>query len=430
MEPLNKRRRTLSEKSDYCNAMEEIQIQSHDSSESGAPDNPRGHQSKQMDRKFTITIDSTSPSYDQIQTFLCKKYIEQKKESDDFINLRLFNVKTGEYPKISYYLPMDTNCTIQYNDQDIVCSIKKASRDHGTSFNIAYLYQMTLITKNKHIMDKMLYDACLEPETLLIYHYDPKACYWQKYGKVQKRNEATLILNESDKYKLLDDITKFTDDEKSYEKYGMPYKRNYLFHGKPGTGKTSLVNVIANKTERSIYIISFDSDLTDTAFYNAVNDINIKKAILLLEDIDCIFQDRSTNMNNSRISFSALLNILDGVTRTKGLITIVTTNYVKKLDPALMRPGRIDMMIEFNIISLEQITGLLKLYDISLREKELKEITKICQSNELTPAVLAGFMFRNRGTGLNTSNYIKLFKKYLEEIDVALVKHNYRHMYS
>jgi ATP-dependent 26S proteasome regulatory subunit len=127
-------------------------------------------------------------------------------------------------------------------------------------------------------------------------------------------------------------------------------------------------------------------------------------------------------MNRSSVSLSALLNVLDGAGSKRDLITIITSNYIEKLDVALIRPGRIDMIIEFDYISKEQIDGLLKLYNIILNEANLKLLTQLCVTNELTPSVLSSFMFRNRKKELNDTNYINMFKKYLKEINVVLTK--------
>lgn len=77
------------------------------------------------------------------------------------------------------------------------------------------------------------------------------------------------------------------------------------------------------------------------------------KSIILLEDIDAIFVDRtSVQENQSRgVTFSGLLNALDGVRSQEGRILIMTTNHREKLDPALMRPGRADCHIELNYAS-------------------------------------------------------------------------------
>jgi chaperone BCS1 len=282
----------------------------------------------------------------------------------------------------------------------------------------------------KIVLDKLLFAAHEKSPSIMVCHYKADEKRWHKNRKVYHRDESTLFIKREDKDNLMSDINDFVADEKEYEHHGIPYKRNYLFYGDPGTGKTSLVNIIANKIKRNINIISFDSELTDSGLYNAVNEIDGAKTILLLEDVDCIFSDRNINANNSRVSFSALLNILDGVASSKGLITIITTNYVKKLDKALLRPGRTDVMIEFTLISREQIEELLTFYKVVLDHKTVAELVKLSLRHKLTPSVFSGFMFRNRKSGLNDMNYLTLFKKYLTEIDVSLANDNHQSMFS
>lgn len=109
----------------------------------------------------------------------------------------------------------------------------------------------------------------------------------------------------------------------------------------------------------------------------------------------------------------------NGVTKIDGLITIITTNHIERLDAALTRPCHIDMSIKFIHISEEQVIGLLNLYEIKLNDRNFKELVKKCTLNKLSPSVLSGFMFRYRDQHLNDSNYITYFCEYLEEIKTA-----------
>jgi len=379
------------------------------------------------DFNFVIKVNDTNTTYHKLQKLIGKLYIEQ---SDSILNqLRILDVRTNYDPKVFYEIPYDTNVIINYKDNLIKCRIEKISKDHGLSHCVKYLSEMSLSAKNKEILDRMIIDSYKNDKDILVYQYSSVYESWKKFGKIQKRDESTLIINNQDKIKLLEDIEKFIKSKSDYEKYGIPYKRNYLFHGRSGSGKTSLVNVIATKIKRSIYIIAFDKSINDEILCNAVNSINNDNAILLLEDIDCIFQNRNDN-NKSNVNFSTLLNILDGVRSISGLIIIITTNYAKKLDPALMRPGRIDMMLEFLIISKEQILGLLDLYKITLDNAVISEIIKLCQKHELTPAVLSGFLFRNRDNSLTSSCCLNSFKKYISEIEISLPDKNYENIYA
>ena len=103
------------------------------------------------------------------------------------------------------------------------------------------------------------------------------------------------------------------------------------------------------------------------------------KSIILLEDIDAIFADRISVGENSRrrsVSFSGLLNALDGVRSQEGRILFMTTNHKEKLDPALLRPGRADVHIMLNYASALQIKKFyLKFFP---GEFENAEKVKIC----------------------------------------------------
>ena len=145
-----------------------------------------------------------------------------------------------------------------------------------------------------------------------------------------------------------------------YERLGVPYHRSYLLYGPPGTGKTSLVSALAAHFGLSIYIINL-ADFNDRSLMGAVDNVPAN-SILLLEDIDCMKGTRSriesdsgsaqsrgatlstkevaTNQNG--VTLSGWLNVLDGFAAPTGVLFVMTTKYVEKLGPALLRPGRID----------------------------------------------------------------------------------------
>ena len=169
--------------------------------------------------------------------------------------------------------------------------------------------------------------------------------YWSKLNKLPKRDINTVYLDKEIKNKLLIDINDFFDEEEVYTNFGIPYKRTYLFEGLPGSGKTSLIFALASKLNMNISIFNFGPDVDDAVFMKAISTLS-DNSILLLEDVDSLFVERESKIK-SNITFSGILNTIDGVSRRHKLITFITTNYVKKLDSALLRPGRIDYIIQF-----------------------------------------------------------------------------------
>jgi chaperone BCS1 len=133
-----------------------------------------------------------------------------------------------------------------------------------------------------------------------------------------------------------------------YQQVGVPYRRGYLLYGPPGNGKSSVVKALAGELGMSIYLLMLsDPDMND----NRINELLAKvpeRNLLLLEDIDCAFARRKrTNGREGGLTFSGLLNAIDGVASPEGRMIIMTTNHLERLDPALIRPGRADVKLSF-----------------------------------------------------------------------------------
>ena len=116
-----------------------------------------------------------------------------------------------------------------------------------------------------------------------------------------------------------------------------------------GCGKTSFVQVLASDLKLDICILNLaHKELTDNSLASHLRDAP-ENSLVLLEDVDAIFTNRSdpgsTNGKSEGVSFSGLLNALDGVAAQEGRIFFMTTNHIEKLDPALIRPGRCDVKV-------------------------------------------------------------------------------------
>jgi chaperone BCS1 len=163
------------------------------------------------------------------------------------------------------------------------------------------------------------------------------------------------ILPDGEYSALARDLRDFLEAESWYREVGLPYRRGYLLHGIPGSGKTTTVAAIAGDFGFNVCVISLNSH-DDASLLEAVR-IRPANSLLLLEDIDCAFEKRE-NKDGKELSFSGLLNVLDGVATPDGSIVFMTTNRRGKLDQALIRPGRVDKEVEFKTARPEQIAEL------------------------------------------------------------------------
>ena len=219
---------------------------------------------------------------------------------------------------------------------------------------------------------------------------------WETLKKRVKRKTGTMYFDNDIHIKLLEEIKVFLskEEETEYAEYGIPYKKNIILEGLPGTGKTSLVHTIASELDMNIAIISFDDEMTDKVFFKALKHLP-KNTILLLEDIDVLFKERKANDTlKSAITFSGLINNLDGMGHVHKQIIFMTTNYICNLDSAIRRAGRVDTIIKFGYASKGQIKIM---YDkfIKNREYDFNNFYSLIKHKKMTSAILQKYFFEN-----------------------------------
>ncbi|PQK10250.1 hypothetical protein BB8028_0002g05740 [Beauveria bassiana] len=190
----------------------------------------------------------------------------------------------------------------------------------------------------------------------------------------QKRID-TVILPDDVKKNFFDDIAEYLDPEAVawYAEHDQLYHRGYLLYGAPGTGKTSLSLAAAGQFGLDVYAMNL-SKVNDATLSDLMRRLPTR-CILLLEDIDAIESAKSRensdagSSTSSSVTLSGLLNAIDGAGSVEGRALIMTTNHVDRLDPAVIRPGRVDKMVEFGLASREMLLGLFRYVYLPLSSK-------------------------------------------------------------
>lgn len=211
---------------------------------------------------------------------------------------------------------------------------------------------------------------------------------WSRLTDVSLKSLDQVILPAGLKESLILDLNLFVKREQWYKEKAIPYKRGYLFYGTPGNGKTSLAVAIAEYLNKSIYSVTV-SEITGDSNMRSLFEGVKSNAILLFEDVDTMFRKRKSK---HKVSFSTFLNCLDGVFYKHGLIVIMTTNHIEKLDSALIRDGRIDFRAEIINPKFEQVKSYIELFyskslDLSKNGYDslfpMSEIQNICMGGEV-----------------------------------------------
>ncbi|KAH8113617.1 P-loop containing nucleoside triphosphate hydrolase protein, partial [Phellopilus nigrolimitatus] len=241
---------------------------------------------------------------------------------------------------------------------------------------------ITLFTRNFSKIDMLLLEAKRaykkESEGRINIYVSDTQNEWTLTGSRPKRPLSSVVLEKGIKEHLLIDAKDFMASEKWYADRGIPWRRGYLLHGSPGSGKTSLIHSLAGELDLDIYVISLSKKNLDDSSLNELISKLPSRSLALMEDIDAAFfrgvtregdfgvplmpgqppgtpaldlqsgSPAAQGSSASGVTLSGLLGAIDGVAAQEGRLLFATTNKYAALDPALVRPGRLDVHVRFD----------------------------------------------------------------------------------
>ncbi|KAI9340134.1 BCS1 N terminal-domain-containing protein [Zopfochytrium polystomum] len=268
---------------------------------------------------------------------------------------------------------------------------------------------ITGLARDKPLLLEMLAEARDDAmaaevgKTVVFTSYGPE---WRPFGAPRRRRELqSVILAEGQAEAIVGDLNSFLRNGKWYHDRGIPYRRGYLLYGPPGSGKTSFIQALAGHLDYNICVLNLsERGMTDDRLAHLLANAP-PRSFILLEDIDAAFSKREasdTQGFQSMVTFSGLLNALDGVAASEERIVFMTTNHIDRLDPALIRPGRVDVKALLDNVTREQARRMFLHFfpwEIALADRfvdRLLPIPNAPSSTRPSPAYLQGLFVINR----------------------------------
>ncbi|KAF8448907.1 P-loop containing nucleoside triphosphate hydrolase protein [Boletus edulis BED1] len=287
--------------------------------------------------------------------------------------------------KVTYLPAVSESYTLWYKYRWM--GVTRAVQSSQGGWSTRETLTLSVMARDHGILAKILQDAKngyikAREDKITIYVSDSMNG-WRGLATRPKRPLNSIILDPGTAELVVEDVRDFLSSKEWYAERGIPFRRGYLLHGAPGSGKTSLIHSIAGELGLDVYIISLSrSGLDDTSLADLISDLP-ERCIALMEDIDAAFHpglsretphassmqtpndlgpdmQRTRPQPSGRVSLSGLLNALDGIGAQEGRVLFATTNKYNSLDPALRRPGRMDLHIEFKLASRFQAEELFK----------------------------------------------------------------------
>lgn len=193
-----------------------------------------------------------------------------------------------------------------------------------------------------------------------IYGWNTQEKGWSYLKERHCRSFNSVLIPAELQAEIEADLTRFSESRQRLNRLEMPWRRGYLLSGPPGTGKTSLSLAIAGALRFNLASLSLTDMTSDGMLRKAISNLP-QRTVLVIEDIDAnaVSHERDHNAaQDGALSLSGLLNSLDGFETPDGLVTILTTNHIEKLDAALVRSGRMDRTFHLGHIEAPELERL------------------------------------------------------------------------
>ena len=330
-------------------------------------------------------------------------------ESDDYFELQEMKITDGQLEMVKFKLYCYDHDVQHLQSFVDTCNADYERRMANKLGTHRYYFDQMIQTKSKGVQNPL-------PTSHLVY---------SKAKFTTNRTFKNVFFEERDQVR--DRVNFFLNRRDWYDQKGIPYTLGFMFHGPPGVGKTSSIKAIANEGKRHIINVQLSEIKTKAQLqhlffndeihvYNGVQTekytIPVSERLYVIEDIDAMgdtvlrrewkkpttekkkeddFFDRKEEEKDV-IDLAFILNLLDGTLEANGRILAVTTNFPERIDRALIRPGRIDMIVNFKKCNLAVIQEMVRSFydsDTVVNDPSL--------NYKWSPAEVNQILFRNFG---------------------------------
>lgn len=334
-------------------------------------------------RRYTVTVNEDDDVYEAVQRWV----LDRMPEADQ----RAVTARTGRHRtdmvadgdrvivrKVQLHYDGSRSQKVVLGGHTVDVRVEREEKGFGGSGDSSYRYKPhRIIFQANDLAGRAAVSAFLQEvaDSLGGERRSPRLYVAARWGDWHTSRELTprgldsVFLPEGHLDGVMADLRRFLDSEARYAHLGVPWHRGYLFHGSPGTGKSTTAAAMGTELGLDVYVLSL-ADMGSNATLNELVGRVPARSMLLLEDIDVVnaAKDRATTDDNPEgegATLDGLLNALDGLVTPHGLVTVMTTNRRAALDDALVRPGRADVELEMGPLTpetfgrvVEYFTGL------------------------------------------------------------------------
>jgi hypothetical protein len=363
---------------------------------------------------YTITIESDDEIYDEVHDWMLKNIPQKRQRSLIAMSMSERERREADYGweepatthtkrtrALRFFYDGERAATVRIDGHKVQVAVDKPERQATDPMRpFAAIKQNDVITFTVYgakardavvaLLDEISERVNSSTPQRPKFYMTTKWGDWNRQSEVPLRTLDSLVLQEGQLDEIIADLKTFLDREEKYASLGIPYHRGYILFGPPGTGKTSMAKALAEHFDMDLYYMHLSGMDKDASLMSLINGIS-PRSLCLIEDIDRLAVAQEDDTSDDGLTMSGLLNALDGVGTPQGVVFLLTTNHIERIDPAVLRPGRIDLPLHIDYADTPQVNLLLE----RGYGKKFNFEPGTFEGLEISPADIVGFIKKN-----------------------------------
>ncbi|CAN0922676.1 AAA-ATPase At2g46620 [Linum grandiflorum] len=338
--------------------------------------------------QFNPNTHLTNPLYSKVAAYLSSLHDDS---AADFTNLL-----SGPNPSHDIILSLDHRHLLRDRFLGASLSWSNHPSDDGRTFVLRLRKKDKRRILRPYLQHILSVSDDVVKEIKLFMNNDEFSGGWRSVPFTHPATMETVVMDGDLKSKVRSDLELFLKSKQYYHRLGRVWKRSYLLYGPSGTGKSSFVAAMARFLGFDIYEIDVSNVRNDSDLKTLLLQTT-SRSVIVIEDLD-----RRLANSKDTTNLTGVLNFMDGIMSCCGeeRVMVFTMSSKDGIDPAILRPGRIDVHVHFPLCDFPAFKSLASNY-LGVKEHKLfPQVEEILQSGgeSLSPAEIGEIMISNRGS--------------------------------